>query len=276
MTAAGWPRPCAEHERAILANDPGTRLGQDPEHLHRHRVAVRRLRAILRAARPMLDARASEPLRAELRTLGGALGPVRDLDVLIGHLRASAATLGEPDAAGAEPILAQLAREREQARAALLEELSSPGYMDLLDRLAAFAADPPVVDTTAGLRELARAEFQKLRRAERRLGSDPADAELHALRIRVKRLRYSVELADPGLRSWQRVISRTKRLQDVLGDHQDAHVAEERLRELTGRRKAVHLAAGRLIERERERRLQARAAYPALMNELDRAARETL
>src|SRR5262249_54964852 len=162
-----------------------------------------------------------------------------DHDVLIGHLRESAATLGEPDAPGAEPILAQLAAEREQARAALLVELSSPGYMDLLDRLAVFAADPPVVDTSVGLRELARAGFHRLRRGERRLASDPADAELHALRIRVKRLRYSVELADPGLRSWQRVISRTKRLQDVLGDHQDAHVAEERLRELTGRRKAV-------------------------------------
>ncbi len=39
----------------ILAHDPGTRLGDDPEDLHDLRVAVRRLRAILKVASPPLD-----------------------------------------------------------------------------------------------------------------------------------------------------------------------------------------------------------------------------
>ena len=46
------------------------------------RVATRRMRAILRAARPLLDPEWVRSLRAELGWLGGALGPVRDLDVL--------------------------------------------------------------------------------------------------------------------------------------------------------------------------------------------------
>ena len=50
-----------------------------------------------------------------------------------------------------------------------------------------------------------------------------------------------------------------KRLQDVLGEHQDAVVAEERLRELAAAAsRRVALAAGRLIERQRYRRREAR------------------
>ena len=78
----------AAQARAMLVHDPGIRLGTDPEELHRFRVATRRLRAFLRVARPILDRSWSEPLRAELRWLGGALGPARDLDVLEDRLTA--------------------------------------------------------------------------------------------------------------------------------------------------------------------------------------------
>lgn len=61
----------------ILAHDPGARLGDDPEDVHQLRVATRRLRAFLRAARPLLEKSWAEDLRAEPGWLGGALGPVR-------------------------------------------------------------------------------------------------------------------------------------------------------------------------------------------------------
>ena len=70
-----------QYER-LLAHDPGTRLGTDPEELHQFRVATRRLRAFLRAGRELLDPAWAETLRTELRWLGGELGPSRDLDVL--------------------------------------------------------------------------------------------------------------------------------------------------------------------------------------------------
>jgi hypothetical protein len=52
-------------------------------------------------------------------------------------------------------------------------------------------------------------------------------------------------------------------LQDVIGEHQDAVVAEAKLRGIARARTAV--AAGRLIERERERRLARRRAYPDVL-----------
>ena len=70
----------------LLAHDPGTRLGRDPEELHQARVATPRLRAVLRAAKPLLDPDWTQALRTELSWLADALGPV-DLDVLLERLR---------------------------------------------------------------------------------------------------------------------------------------------------------------------------------------------
>jgi CHAD domain-containing protein len=54
-----------------------------------------------------------------------------------------------------------------------------------------------------------------------------------------------------------------KALQETIGEHQDAVVAEARLRAAARARTA--LAAGRLIEAQRSRRRAARAAYPAVL-----------
>ena len=59
------------------------------------RVATRRLRAFLRAGSELLDPEWAEPVREELAWLGGALGPVRDLDVLVEHLTAEVESLGD-------------------------------------------------------------------------------------------------------------------------------------------------------------------------------------
>ncbi|MGH7181188.1 MAG: CHAD domain-containing protein, partial [Nitrospiraceae bacterium] len=66
------------HIRWLLAHDPGARFGREPESLHQMRVATRQLRAILRAAGPLLVPEWADSLQNELRWLGQLLGPVRD------------------------------------------------------------------------------------------------------------------------------------------------------------------------------------------------------
>lgn len=275
--------PAGEHVAAalraqyaeIVRHHPGTRLGTDPEELHQMRVATRRMRAMLRAARPLLDREWVGSLRAELGWLGGALGPVRDLDVLLEHLRADAHLLGGADEQAFLGLLAALEAEREADRDRLLGCLDETRFVALIDRLESETGAPRLVADDASLHTLARHEFRRLRKAVRRLGTDPPDDELHVTRIAVKRARYAAELAERSVgRAAGGVIRDCKALQDVLGDHQDAAVAEARIRALVGARTRPDraLAAGRVIERQHERRRQARAAFPKAWRALERDA----
>ena len=258
---------------AIRAHDPGTRLGTDPEELHQMRVAVRRSRAILRAVRPMFEPDAVRSLREELAWLGGALGQVRDLDVMRRYLEAELATLPAPERSAGVRLLKLLDKAEAGARRDMVKELDEGRYFALLDRLAGFVEQPLVSDAAVSLEDLAGGEFKRLRRAVQTLPEEPSDAELHALRIKTKRARYAAELAAPaGGRPAVRFVKQAKKLQDVLGEHQDAVVAENRLSELfeaaPGRRAAF--VVGRLAERQRARRLAARQSIASSWRKLER------
>ena len=128
------------------------------------------------------------------------------------------------------------------------------------------------------LRDVAALEFRKLRKAVDALPETPTDGDLHHVRIRAKRARYAAELAAPVVgRPAERFVEKTKRLQDILGEHQDAVVAEGRLRELfdsvPGRR--AGFVAGRLVERQRARRLAARADFASVWPKVARRGRKT-
>jgi CHAD domain-containing protein len=252
-----------EQAEELLAHDPGTRLGTDPEELHQMRVATRRLRAFLRAGRDLLDPETAEPLRAELKWLGGSLGPVRDLDVLIEHLQGELQPLG-PDLPEGRKLVRTLERRRRSARRRLLSALESPRYFALLDSLErpfATVADEP------SLAEIKAKEHRKLRAAVKDLGPDPSDEELHATRIRAKRARYAAELE--GDKAYVR---EAKKLQDVLGEHQDAVVATAALRDLARRMPDAAVAAGRLIEGEALRARRRREEWKPLWKRLAKTA----
>jgi CHAD domain-containing protein len=263
--------------RAVVAHDAGTRAGRDAEELHQMRVATRRLRAFLRAGRPLLDADWAEELRLELKWLGGMLGPVRDMDVLVAHLRDDAKTLEPAERRTLGRVFGHLDAARTDARSAMLEALGSERYFRLLDRLEESVASPRLGADQRPLEDLAAAEFRRLRKAARALAEDPPDDALHDLRIRGKRARYAAELAEPVAgKAATRFIQQAKAFQDVLGEHQDAVVAEQRLRGLLGETggATTGFAIGRLVERQRERKRRARADFPAAWRELKRAGRE--
>jgi len=262
----------ARQYAAILANDPGTRLGTDPEHLHQHRVAIRRLRALLRAAKPMLDREWVKGLRDELRWAGGILGDVRDLDVMVEHLQADGAHLDDRERDGFRVLLMQLDERRAEARNVMLAELRTPRYGQLLDRLEAELPQPPVADPSMRLERIAAKEFRRLQETMSALHPGSSDDELHAARISVKRARYAAELAERvrGKKA-SRFIRAAKDLQDELGEHQDAHVAEAMIRGLAeGAPPDQAFAAGMVAERQRERRRNARERYPELWGVLNK------
>ncbi len=262
----------------IRAHEDGSRRGGDIEDVHKMRVATRRVRAYLKAARPALDRSATDRIRGDVRELAGTLGVIRDHDVMIDRLHTEAGRLGDPDTGALEHLVSRLESERIAGRDQLVSELDDPSYSALLAELEEAAAQPPVADPWADLHELAADEWWTLERAHRKLskrhGDNPPNDDLHELRIYGKRARYAAELlhekGDVGA-----FLVALAHFQEVLGDHQDACVLEDRLRELvdaSGDPRAG-IAAGRVIEGCHQRRAEARAAYPAAWKKAESAGR---
>jgi triphosphatase len=288
----------ARHLRRLQQNDPGTRLGEDPEALHDMRVAVRRLRAALRVFEPAFAVRACTRLRDELRWLGGQLGTVRDVDVQIGHLKAFGTSAPPAHRGGLEPFRRYLEAERVRRRRDLLAALDSERYFALLRMLEEVsrgqamarrdqaAAQAPIA--LVGRRALKKA-FRRLLRRGRQVRTAPTPEDLHALRIRAKRLRYLLEfLREVTGKPGRRLVKQLVRLQDLLGAYHDAVVAAEFVRlYVEGQGRTVEpsalLALGglvgnnlRLAEHTRSefQRVWERFARKRTLNDLDAVLRD--
>ncbi|THI83817.1 MAG: CYTH and CHAD domain-containing protein [Nitrospira sp. CG24A] len=264
-----WALAC--HVRWLLAHDPGTRLGRESESLHQMRVATRQLRAVLRAAKPLLVPEWADSLRDELRWLGQLLGPARDLDVQLAYFREESTSLDARDRRPLSSFISHLEAQRINAQEILLNELKSARYLDLVRRLQQAAQDPTAVESAVTLRDLAKDEFTKLRNAILQTGPTPTNATIHGVRIKTKRARYAAELAEPTVgKSASRFINKARAVQDVLGMHQDALQAETYIRTFLKHSTSARAAfvAGRMVERQRRRREKARKKMQRLFRSL--------
>ncbi len=228
----------------LRAKEPGTRLGEDPEELHDMRVATRRLRAALDLFVDVLPVRA-RTYRSELSWLAAVLGTVRDLDVQqeaqdeIAEAMEGWRTLldmaPEDDPLGT--LHALLERERETARAVMLAALDSPRWDRLQRGLASMVQQGPLRRSAAtrlpaviGVPDLVADRHRAVTKAAKRAKKSGVAADFHRLRIRCKRLRYSLEFsAELYEGRTVRYVRRLTALQDQLGSLQDNEVAAARL-----------------------------------------------
>ncbi|MEV7469041.1 CYTH and CHAD domain-containing protein [Streptomyces kronopolitis] len=229
--------------RAIVELDPAVRRDL-PDAVHRMRVATRRLRSAFRSYTKVLDRAETLPLGVELKWLAAELGVERDREVLTARLRA--ALDGVPRELRLGPVDARLRiwteRRRGGAREQLLAVLDGPRYLALLKRLHALLEAPPLRPAAArpAPEVAARAVLKDYRRLAGRMETALAapagrarDEALHGARKAAKRTRYAAEAARPALgRPAKKFARRIKRVQQLLGDHQDSVVARGTLREL--------------------------------------------
>jgi CHAD domain-containing protein len=242
----------------LFRHEAGVRTGEDPEAVHQARVATRRIRSTLRTFSKLLDEEWTDRLRADLKWLADLLGEVRDTDVLLERFSGHLAELPAVDAKAGRQLLARLSGQRDDARRRLLGAMASQKYVVLLDDLVAAAAAPALLPGADGpaaevMPALVAKPWKKLRKEVRRAGDDPADHELHQIRIRAKRARYAAEAVEPLIGNPAGDFAdAVAGIQSVLGDHQDAVVGEAWLREAAsaGRRDAA-VVAGLLIAAER-------------------------
>src|SRR5215813_13787866 len=252
------------HTEGMRSLDPMVRR-DEPDAVHQMRVTTRRLRSTLRSFRHILHREGTRRLAAELKWLGTVLGEARDAEVLAGHLQAELRRTAPEQVIG--PIQARVqghfASVRAAARTQLLAALDSDRYLSLLDDLDRLLDDPPFTAQAAMpaaevLPAAARHAWQQADRQMHRARDVPAgqlrNEALHQARKAARRARYASEAVAPAAgKEARRFTSQMKKVQSVLGEHQDAVIARRVARELGIR---AHLAGenafsyGLLYERD--------------------------
>lgn len=229
-----------EQFATLLAHEPGTRIGEDPEELHDMRVASRRLRAAIKVFGEALPVRL-RGMEAEIKWLATALGEVRDLDVQLEQLEAWISEADPEDREPLKELRGVLEDRREKARRAMFRVLDSQRYARLVESLELLLRRGPSPRSKAAGRpvlavapDLAWARYHKVRKAGGRITEGSPAGDYHDLRKKGKRLRYALEFFSGVYgKAIRERIPPLKTMQDVLGDHQDAVVAIDHLRGLS-------------------------------------------
>ncbi|RFC39228.1 MAG: adenylate cyclase [Candidatus Nitrotoga sp. LAW] len=211
-------------------------LGQDPEYLHQARVAMRKLLAALGLFGVVLP-EAFVSVIQELRWIMGYLGPARDWDVFVTQTLPQIAEQ-LPDNRALARLQADAAELRDTRRQAALEAVRSQHYTRLVLTLGLQLARQAELQTeSVALNKFATQILTRQHKRIRRKGRRHAalnTAELHALRIAAKKLRYAAEFF-AGIYPHKRArlyLVALAALQDVLGTLNDAAVTQRLLSEL--------------------------------------------
>ncbi len=257
----------------------------ESEGVHRLRAAVRRLRSELGALKDFVEPVWQEQLEVELKWLAGLLGDLRDLDILLARLREASSKYETPEVErpALSPLLKGLERRRRRATKAVSAALEMERYRALIATLERAVEDPPL-EKSAGeacrvaLPGPAMASWHRLRKAARDLRDEDPEEEFHEARKRAKSARYAAELIAPLLgrraaRGSTEYIRLTTRVQDALGEHQDALITAGELEGALSEHSddsALVERAGQLLQDQRERARAARARFFKIWSRLDR------
>ena len=223
----------------VLTESTACTVAAGPRGVHQTRVALRRLRSLLRIFRPVADGPDWRRWDAALRDLARVLGAARDWDVFLAGIGpACHAALGQ------DPRLRRLLRaaegQREAAYGVVAQALSGAPLREVVWLGLALLLQRPEGQPDAPLPPFAgqvlRARWRRLRRAGKAMAELDAEA-LHEMRLDAKRLRYA---AEPFAPIWPgkaggRFIRRLAGLQDALGLANDAAVARGLAESLEGR-----------------------------------------
>jgi triphosphatase len=276
-SAQGFDGPVTAQEVALaelrrliaawLVHEPGARLGHDAEQLHQLRVTARRIDATLGLFKRQLSSallHARKTTKAVLRSLGAA----RDLDVQLAELERYCATLPQQERAAALPLRTRLESERARARTRMIGALDAEPTRHWLQTLtlacAQSAGAQPAEPAMAVMPERVNRRFRKLRKSVGRVRPKSSMDDYHQVRRRAKQLRYATECGAVMFgKPADEMLKALRRLQDKLGAHQDAYMAQNRLAALaadpaTALPAATLFLMGRLAERQAHITAQAR------------------
>ncbi|QJR34332.1 CHAD domain-containing protein [Gemmatimonas groenlandica] len=242
-------------EAALLAGAPvasaDTAYGMEAETLHRARVSLRRLRAVLREHESALDGAVDRRTLRSLQALGQATNAVRDADVQRSWLDAETEQLPADARDEAMRLRAILDRRATRSTADVtraFEKHLDPIVDRLLARLSTYLlmhrVGMPSTPTPFARHLATRVEraSARLRRDLESVTSVESREAMHRVRIRLKRQRAMLApfaKSRPALGAWYELATRG---QDLLGAVRDADLLAERA--LKAKLPALHRALG--------------------------------
>lgn len=231
----------AIHRDSMIAQDPLVRVDAE-DAVHQMRVATRRLRSVLSGFPTVLEPERTGHVSDELKLLARILGDARDSEV---QLEIDSSLLQAESAS--DDLIAALAGAEstvhDHAIAAAHRAMNSDRYFRLLDAIDDLIADPPAgpdaeLPATRAVDAAIAKSRKHIRKAQDQLaalpeGSPEWQEQLHTIRKRAKRLRYSTDSAVPLKdKRYAAVAQVAKQIQSALGDVNDAHLTRDRLAEL--------------------------------------------
>lgn len=227
-----------ELAQAVLVAAPSAQAGSD-EGIHVQRVAVRRLRSLIRCCAPVLRSSDIDEFAEDLSWLGSGLGARRDVDVLENHLRSAINALTPDDRSeSAARVDEYVLKLYSAADVRLGEVFTSERYANLGEQLVALElgafvrADAPTsVETVVG--ELIHGSWRRLAKSVDQIHSESDIAEWHRVRTRGKKLRYVMEVFAPIFgKDYERLGRRLAAVTDELGEQRDAYACALALRDI--------------------------------------------
>ncbi len=187
---------------AIMQEVEGVRTSRDIEYVHRMRVATRRLRSGIDLFGPLLYSKRSPGWLKNVRSLTGALGKARDTDVQIALVNVTLKSLQSPQRSGVHRLLLRLRQRRVRYQANVLGALKkferSHTANDMVQKLAPLDFYKNYINPqNPGLQQIAydniQANLTDFFSYEEAVQDPNNIAELHAMRIAAKHLRYTME-----------------------------------------------------------------------------------
>lgn len=273
-----------KHARAFLTQD--LRVRRDlPDAVHQMRVAARRLRSGLKTFAPLVDSEWADTLREELKWVAGELGHARDTEVLLERLDNHADDLGEREAMLVRAVMDPVLRDRlAGARDHALDTMRSERHAALLEMLTEGAANPQLSELAElpceeVLPPLVDKAWRRLRRSVKGLALEGPSETWHQARIAAKRARYAAGAVIPVFGAPAEELEEAlSEVTEVLGEHQDACVAQDVIREIAALRDVdgeTGFALGLLHEHEFEEEIHNRVQFREIWATAKRVQRHT-
>ncbi|WP_434145459.1 CHAD domain-containing protein [Photobacterium leiognathi] len=184
---------CTQYEKGIIKDD-------DPEFLHQYRVTLRRIRAILTLHHSLFDPTQVELLNLAIKNLMQLTNLQRDLDVYLMQMEYYFSLIEHKHHLGLARFFDDLQHQRQKTYKKNKHWLKSDEYKAAHGEITfqlkhLLAVDNQITSSNiTSINRLLTQLSKKVLKLTAAINSETEDSQLHALRIKCKKLRYGLEL----------------------------------------------------------------------------------